>query len=96
MTTRTKNNLTRTITEADGIKVPLPRLLYEKDLYGDFLVRLHDKDKWGIQSLYLFLAKHGFDVLEKKEEFTTMGRVKIPRHLERDMRRRFRLHLIRE
>ena len=87
---------TRTITAADGVKVALPRLLYEKDIYGDLLVRLHDKDRVHISRLYLFLAKHGFDVLEKRVEFTMMGRVKIPRHLESKLRKKFRLHAITE
>jgi len=87
---------TRKLTAADGVKTPLPRLLYEKDIYGDLLVRLHDKDRVHISRLYLFLAKHGFDVLEKKDEFTMMGRVKIPRHLEVKLRKKFRLHEIKE
>ena len=95
MTTRT-NGITREITEADGVKVALPRLLYEKDIYGDFLVRVHEKDRTAIPQLYLFLAKHGFDVLDKKYEFATMGRVKIPRHLEAKLRKKFRLHEIKE
>lgn len=95
MTTNTKN-IMREITEADGVKVARPRLLYEKDLYGDLLVRLHDKDRKHIPVLYLFLAKRGFDVLDKKDEFTLMGRVKIPRHLEVQLRKRFKLQEIKE
>jgi len=87
---------TRTITAQDGVKVALPRLLYEKDIYGDLLVHLHDKDRVHISRLYLFLAKHGFDVLEKKDEFAMMGRVKIPRHLEKNLRKKFKLQEIKE
>ena len=92
----TRSNIRRDITEEDGVKVALPRLLYEKDIYGDFLVKVHEKDRPAIPRLYLFLAKHGFDVLDKKDEFASMGRVKIPRHLEVSLRKKFRLQEIKE
>ena len=85
---------TRKISEEDGVKVrkdTRPRLYYSNDQWGNYLVRMHNQDKKYLQSLYLFLAEHGYDVLEKKEEFATMGRISISNNWETDLRKRFKL-----
>jgi len=84
----------RTISEEDGVKVRKdnrPRLHYSNDQWGNYLVRMHSQDKKHLQRLYLFLAEHGYDVLEKKEEFALMGRISISNNWEKDLRKQFRL-----
>jgi len=85
---------TSSISEEDGVKVRKdnrPRLHYSTDQWGNFLVRLHSQDKKYLQRLYLFLAEHGYDVLEKKEEFALMGRISISNNWEKDLKKQFRL-----
>ena len=85
---------TKSISEEDGVKVrkdTRPRLYYSNDQWGNFLVRMHQQDKKYLRRLYLFLAEHGYDVLEKKEEFALMGRISISNNWEKDLRKKFRL-----
>ena len=94
MTTETKS-----ISEEDGVTVrkdSRPRLYYSNDQWGKFLVRMHNQDKRYLRRLYLFLAEHGYDVLEKKEEFALMGRISISDNWEKDLRKKFRLLPIKE
>jgi hypothetical protein len=84
----------RTISEEDGVKVrkdSRPRLYFSKDLWGNYLVRMHPQDKKHLQRLYLFLAEHGYDVLEKKDEFSLMGRLSVSANWEKDLKKWFRL-----
>jgi len=84
----------RTISEKDGVVVQKdtrPRLMYSTDQWGNFLVRLHREDKKHLQRLYLFLAEHGYDVLDKKDEFALMGRLSISSNWEKDLKKTFRL-----
>ena len=85
---------TRKISEKDGVTVKKdsrPRLKYSCDQWGNFLVRMHPQDKKYLQRLYLFLAERGYDVLEKRKEFGTMGRLFISKNWERDLRKQFKL-----
>ena len=84
----------RTISEEDGVTVrkdSRPRLYYSNDQWGNFLVRMHNQDKKYLRRLYLFLAEHGYDVLEKKEEFSLMGRISISNNWEKDLKKQFKL-----
>lgn len=81
----------RKVAEKDGVVVQKPRLLVKKNVHGDFMVRLHEKDKRNIPLLYDFLMETGEDVLEKREEYNTARWILVPRHREVRLRAKFRL-----
>lgn len=89
MTTETKD--IRKVAEKDGVVVRKPRLLVKRTVHGDFMVRLHEKDKQYIPLLYDFLMETGEDVLEKKEEYKAARWILVPRHREARLRAKFRL-----
>ena len=86
----------RKVAKKDDVVVRKPRLLVKKNVHGDFMVRLHEKDKRHIPLLYDFLMESGEDVLEKKEEYNAARWILVPRHREIRLRGKFRLVFVKD
>ncbi|MHC4546756.1 MAG: hypothetical protein ACYTDW_21450 [Planctomycetota bacterium] len=58
---------------------------------NDILVRLHEDDKEFKQELYLWCAKNGLSVHQKRDEFALMNRILIPAYMRELLARSFKL-----
>ena len=68
-----------------------PILEYEETVRNDILVRLHEDDKEFKQELYLWCAKNGLNVHQKRDEFALMNRILIPAYMRGILAKSFKL-----